>query len=101
MHRQLRLAAGSGRHQPPLCLWRDPAQLHRAKEPDQGRVQRRTPCRRAQRRSQCAHLRARCDYRRHGAGKGRDGNSGSPVMDAQGKLVGLAFDGNWESVSSN
>ncbi|WP_386342266.1 S46 family peptidase [Xanthomonas citri pv. citri] len=22
-------------------------------------------------------------------------------MDAQGKLVGLAFDGNWESVSSN
>lgn len=29
------------------------------------------------------------------------GNSGSPVMDAQGKLVGLAFDGNWESVSSN
>jgi hypothetical protein len=29
------------------------------------------------------------------------GNSGSPVMDADGKLVGLAFDGNWESVSSN
>ncbi|SBV49564.1 hypothetical protein XBLMG947_0336 [Xanthomonas bromi] len=29
------------------------------------------------------------------------GNAGSPVMDAQGKLVGLAFDGNWESVSSN
>lgn len=29
------------------------------------------------------------------------GNSGSPVMGAQGKLVGLAFDGNWESVSSN
>ncbi|WP_184407028.1 S46 family peptidase [Xanthomonas sp. 3075] len=29
------------------------------------------------------------------------GNSGSPVMDAQGRLVGLAFDGNWESVSSN
>jgi len=29
------------------------------------------------------------------------GNSGSPVLDARGKLIGLAFDGNWESVSSS
>ncbi len=29
------------------------------------------------------------------------GNSGSPVLDADGRLTGLAFDGNWESVSSN
>ncbi|HEU4774269.1 MAG TPA: S46 family peptidase [Lysobacter sp.] len=29
------------------------------------------------------------------------GNSGSPVMDARGELVGLVFDMNWESVSSN
>jgi hypothetical protein len=29
------------------------------------------------------------------------GNSGSPVMDARGRLVGLAFDMNWEAVVSN
>ena len=29
------------------------------------------------------------------------GNSGSPVMDAEGRLIGLAFDGNWESMSSD
>lgn len=29
------------------------------------------------------------------------GNSGSPALDAHGRLVGLAFDMNWESVSGN
>lgn len=29
------------------------------------------------------------------------GNSGSPVLDADGNLIGLAFDGNWESMSSD
>jgi hypothetical protein len=29
------------------------------------------------------------------------GNSGSPAMDGNGQLVGLAFDGNWESVSGD
>jgi hypothetical protein len=29
------------------------------------------------------------------------GNSGSPVMDAYGNLIGLAFDGNWESMSGD
>ena len=28
-------------------------------------------------------------------------NSGSPVLDARGNLIGLAFDGNWESMSSD
>ena len=29
------------------------------------------------------------------------GNSGSPVMDADGHLIGAAFDGNWESLSGD
>ena len=29
------------------------------------------------------------------------GNSGSPIMNARGELLGLAFDGNWESMSSD
>lgn len=29
------------------------------------------------------------------------GNSGSAVLDGEGRLVGLAFDGNWESIASD
>ncbi|NOR87346.1 MAG: serine protease [Bacteroidales bacterium] len=29
------------------------------------------------------------------------GNSGSPIMDAKGNLIGLAFDGNWEAMSGD
>ncbi len=29
------------------------------------------------------------------------GNSGSPVMDASGRFIGIAFDGNWESISAD
>ena len=29
------------------------------------------------------------------------GNSGSPMFDSKGRLIGLAFDGNWDSLSSD
>ena len=29
------------------------------------------------------------------------GNSGSPILNAEGQLIGLAFDGNWEAMSGD
>lgn len=53
------------------------------------------------------------DYGRYANGKGElpvaflvdcditGGNSGSPVMNDRGELIGLAFDGNWEAMSGD
>lgn len=59
------------------------------------------------------NLFAKKDFGKYGDGKGKmnvcfisnnditGGNSGSAMFNAKGELIGLAFDGNWEGMSSN